>query len=64
MFLKNCWYEAAWDHEISNGLLARTILDHPVVLFRGQDCGIPYKRTPVTRNGFPVDAAYRIVVDP
>ncbi len=38
MFLKNCWYVAAWDHEISDGLLARTILDRPVVLFRGPDC--------------------------
>ena len=37
MFLKNCWYVAAWDREISDGLLARTILDQPVVLFRGAD---------------------------
>lgn len=35
MFLKNCWYVAAWDHEIADGLLARTILNQPVVLFRG-----------------------------
>lgn len=34
MFLKNCWYVAAWDHEIADGLLARTILNDPVVLFR------------------------------
>jgi len=37
MFLKNCWYVAAWDHELDGGLLARTILDRPVVLFRGAD---------------------------
>jgi vanillate O-demethylase monooxygenase subunit len=37
MFLKNCWYVAAWDHELEGGLLARTILDRPVVLFRGAD---------------------------
>ena len=37
MFLKNCWYVAAWDREISDGLFARTILDQPLVLFRGAD---------------------------
>lgn len=37
MFLKNCWYVAAWNHEIDNGLLARTLLDEPVVLFRAED---------------------------
>ncbi len=37
MFLKNCWYVAAWDHEIAEGFLARTILDEPVVLFRAAD---------------------------
>jgi vanillate O-demethylase monooxygenase subunit len=37
MFMKNCWYVAAWDHELADGLLARTILDRPVVLFRGAD---------------------------
>jgi phenylpropionate dioxygenase-like ring-hydroxylating dioxygenase large terminal subunit len=35
-FLMNCWYVAAWDHELIDGrLLARTILDRPVVLYRG-----------------------------
>jgi vanillate O-demethylase monooxygenase subunit len=32
----NCWYVAAWDHELIDGkLLARTILNRPVVLYRG-----------------------------
>ena len=32
----NCWYVAAWDHELIDGkLLARTILDQPVVLYKG-----------------------------
>jgi vanillate O-demethylase monooxygenase subunit len=36
IFLKNCWYVAAWDHELIDGRkLARTILEKPVVLFRG-----------------------------
>src|SRR5262245_15303620 len=35
-FLTNCWYVAAWDHELAGGkLLARTILGKPVVLFKG-----------------------------
>ena len=37
MFLKDYWYVAAWDHEIADGLLARTLLGEPVVLFRTAD---------------------------
>lgn len=37
MFLKNCWYVAAWDHELTDGPMARTILDEPVVLYRDAD---------------------------
>lgn len=37
LFLYNCWYVAAWDHELIDGKkLARTILEKPVVLFRGE----------------------------
>ena len=36
MFLKNCWYVAAWDYELIDGkLLARTLLGEHVVLYRG-----------------------------
>jgi phenylpropionate dioxygenase-like ring-hydroxylating dioxygenase large terminal subunit len=35
-FLMNSWYVAAWDHELIDGkLLARTILDQPVLLYKG-----------------------------
>ena len=35
-FLMDCWYVAAWDHELIDGkLLARTLLDRPVVLYKG-----------------------------
>jgi phenylpropionate dioxygenase-like ring-hydroxylating dioxygenase large terminal subunit len=35
-FLTNCWYVAAWDEELADGsLLARTILEQPVLLYRG-----------------------------
>ena len=34
MFLRNCWYVAAWDNEVGRAPFARTILNEPVVLFR------------------------------
>lgn len=35
-FLMNCWYVAAWDHELIDGkLLARTLLAQPVLLYKG-----------------------------
>ena len=35
-FLRNCWYVAAWAHELIDGkLLARTILEQPLVLYKG-----------------------------
>ena len=37
MFLKNCWYVAAWDHELIDGkLLARTLLEEHVLLYKGE----------------------------
>lgn len=37
IFLRNCWYVAAWDYELLDGKkLARTILEKPIVLFRGE----------------------------
>src|SRR6266480_4601432 len=37
MFLRNSWYVAAWDWEISRQPRARTFLDQPVVLYRKED---------------------------
>ena len=35
-FLMNTWYVAAWDYELIDGrLLERTLLDKPVVLYKG-----------------------------
>jgi phenylpropionate dioxygenase-like ring-hydroxylating dioxygenase large terminal subunit len=39
MFLRNSWYVAAWDRELSRIPLARTFLGEPVVLWRRQDGG-------------------------
>lgn len=37
MFLKNCWYVAAWSHDIDRTLRAETFLGENVVLYRKQD---------------------------
>jgi vanillate O-demethylase monooxygenase subunit len=35
-FLRDCWYVAAWDHELIDGrLLERTILEEPILLYKG-----------------------------
>ena len=37
IFLRNCWYVAAWDHELIDGnRLARAILESPILLYRGE----------------------------
>jgi phenylpropionate dioxygenase-like ring-hydroxylating dioxygenase large terminal subunit len=37
MFLKNCWYVAAWDYELIDGkLLARTLLGENLLLYKGE----------------------------
>ncbi len=34
MFLRNCWYVAAWQHELdSSRLMARTLLNEPIVFY-------------------------------
>lgn len=36
-FLWNCWYAAAWAHEVPSGKkLARTFLEKPIVIYRGE----------------------------
>ena len=38
MYLRNCWYVIAWDHEVPpGGLFARTVLNEPILVFRGAD---------------------------
>ena len=36
-YLRNCWYVACMADELSDGPLARTILDEKLVMFRGED---------------------------
>jgi len=43
MFVKNCWYCAGWDYELSQGknaLLARRMANEPLVLYRKPNGGI------------------------
>lgn len=40
MFLKNAWYVAAWDHEVTRTPLAQTLLGERVVLYR-TEAGLP-----------------------
>ena len=37
MFVRNAWYVAAWDHEITRSLKRRIILEQPVLLYRKDD---------------------------
>jgi len=38
MFIRNCWYVVAWDHEVgADTLLSRTVIGEPLVLFRTGD---------------------------
>jgi len=36
-FLRDCWYPAAWFDEVDESPFARTLLDEPIVIFRGPD---------------------------
>lgn len=40
MYLRNCWYVAAWGSEVGAAPFARMLLDEPIVLYRKQDGGI------------------------
>src|SRR5215471_4453184 len=41
MFVRNCWYVAAWDYELKPGeLIGRTIINEPVALYRASDGGL------------------------
>ncbi len=37
MYLRNCWYVAAWDYEIAGGFLARKLLGESVLFYRTTD---------------------------
>lgn len=57
-YLRNCWYMAAWASELAPGaMLARRLLDQPVVLVRERDGGLfalhdrcPHRFAPLSRG--------------
>ncbi|MCC5989805.1 MAG: aromatic ring-hydroxylating dioxygenase subunit alpha [Pararhodobacter sp.] len=68
MFLKNAWYVAAWDHEITRSLTPCRLLDEPVVLYRstaGQVVALedacPHRKLPLSMGrlkGDEVECGY------
>lgn len=65
-FLRNCWYLAAWDHEISpDAMLSRRILGVPVLFYRNEDDTIaalhdrcPHRFAPLSRGRVENGAVY------
>lgn len=55
MFVKNCWYVAAWDHEIVEGKpFPRIIAGEPVVFWRTSERGIVAVRDQCVHRGAPL----------
>jgi len=58
MYLQNIWYQAGWVDELdADGLFARTILDVPLIFFRGTDGDVkalkdrcPHRFAPLSRG--------------
>jgi phenylpropionate dioxygenase-like ring-hydroxylating dioxygenase large terminal subunit len=57
MFLRNSWYAAAWASEVQNNLLARRIVDEPILLYRltnGEPAALidrcPHRFAPLSRG--------------
>lgn len=60
MFLKNCWYVAAWDHELIDGkLLPRTLLDERVLLFKGESGKVIALKDRCCHRGAPLSLGRR-----
>ncbi|MEZ5742836.1 MAG: aromatic ring-hydroxylating dioxygenase subunit alpha [Sphingomonadaceae bacterium] len=67
-FLRNCWYMAAWSHEVGDALFRRRLLGDPVLLYRKQDGSVaaltdrcPHRFAPLsmgTRDGDCVTCPY------
>ncbi|MGN6535533.1 MAG: aromatic ring-hydroxylating dioxygenase subunit alpha, partial [Mesorhizobium sp.] len=68
MFLRNCWYVAAWDHEVGRDLKPVRILGEDIVLYRKTDGGAaaledacPHRKLPLSMGrikGDDVECGY------
>lgn len=63
MFLRNCWYVAAWSHDIDRALKAETFLGENLVLYRKQDGtpvaledACPHRKLPLSDGALKGDA--------
>jgi phenylpropionate dioxygenase-like ring-hydroxylating dioxygenase large terminal subunit len=60
VFVRDCWYVAAWDFEIpAEGMVSRTILNEPIVIFRKQDGGLSALADRCAHRGFPLSVGRR-----
>jgi phenylpropionate dioxygenase-like ring-hydroxylating dioxygenase large terminal subunit len=60
MFLHDCWYVAAWDHELIDGrLLARTILEEPVLLYKSETGRVVALKDRCCHRGAPLHLGRR-----
>lgn len=62
MFLRNYWYVAAWNDEVSREPLARTILGEDIVLFRKRDGTVVALENRCAHRRLPLSAG-RLVED-
>src|SRR5580692_12383800 len=54
MFLYNAWYVAAWGTEIGEKPMARTLLEEPVVFYRGSDGQVAALEDRCCHRGMPL----------
>jgi phenylpropionate dioxygenase-like ring-hydroxylating dioxygenase large terminal subunit len=60
MFLKNCWYVAAWAHELIDGkMLARTLLEQAVLLYKGDSGKVVALQDRCCHRGVPLHLGRR-----
>ena len=62
MFLKNCWYAAAFSDEVGHALLPRTILGHEIVMYRTSDGAPVVLEDECAHRGLPLSMG-RLVGD-
>lgn len=58
MFIKDTWYVAAWHHEVTRAILARTILNVPLVFFRRQDGSVVALEDSCPHKFMPLSGGY------
>jgi phenylpropionate dioxygenase-like ring-hydroxylating dioxygenase large terminal subunit len=57
MYLRNSWYVIAWSRDVADRPFARTVLDEPVVVYRGEDGKVaaledhcPHRHLPLSKG--------------